>query len=92
MFHHSLRFFPTGKPVNRVSLVQNVPNPFSNTTIISYSIPQKYAAAQIRITDNNGKQLKQFNLACSNNGTLKIDASSFASGTYYYSLVIDGKQ
>jgi hypothetical protein len=73
------------------SLAQNIPNPFTNTTTISYSLPSKFTTAQIIITDKNGKQLKQLNISGSGNGTVNIDASALASGAYNYSLIIDGR-
>ncbi len=80
----------TGVKLPGVALGQNVPNPFTGTTTITYSLPTKFTDAQMIITDEGGKQLKQFNLSSS--GMLSMDASSFSSGTYYYTLHIDGKQ
>ncbi len=77
--------------LSSASLVQNVPNPFTNATTIKYALPSKFTSAQIIITDKNGKQLKQLNISGSLNGTLRVDASTLSSGTYHYSLVIDGK-
>lgn len=73
------------------AFMKNAPNPFGSTTTISYSIPQRFTKAQIVISDGNGKQLKLFNLS-ENHGTVSLDANSFSSGTYYYTLHIDGKQ
>ncbi len=77
--------------LSSASLVQNVPNPFTNATTIKYTLPSKFTSAQIIITDKNGKQLKQLNISDNGNGTLHVDASTLSSGTYHYSLVIDGK-
>ena len=68
--------------------LQNVPNPFSGTTVINYTLPQKFTSAQIVITDKAGKQVRQYTLTA--NGSIQFDASSFAAGTYNYSLLIDG--
>src|SRR6266542_2104156 len=73
------------------SLEQNIPNPFNHTTIINYTLPSKFTTAQIIITDKNGKQLKQLNISGSGKGTVNIDASTLSSGTYNYSLIINGK-
>jgi len=73
------------------SLVQNFPNPFTNATTIKYTLPSKFTSAQIIITDKSGKQLKQLNISGYGNGTLHMDASTLSSGTYNYSLVVDGK-
>jgi hypothetical protein len=74
-----------------VSLQQNIPNPFSNTTTIAYSLPQKFSSAKIIITDKNGKQLKQLNLSGAGKGTVHVYASTLASGAYNYALYIDGR-
>jgi hypothetical protein len=81
----------TSTKITSASLAQNVPNPFTNTTTIKYTLPSKFTSAQIIISDKNGKQLKQLNISGSGNGTLYIDASILSSGTYQYSLIIDGK-
>ncbi len=73
------------------SLDQNNPNPFSNTTTIGYTLPQKFTAAQITITDKNGKILKQTTVSGGGKGTIHIDAAMLAAGAYNYSLLVDGK-
>ncbi len=77
--------------IANASLAQNVPNPFTNATTIKYMLPSKFTSGQIIITDKNGRQLKQLNISDKGNGTLHVDASTLSSGTYHYSLVIDGK-
>ena len=52
---------------NDVSVEQNVPNPFINTTKINYTLPQKFTTVQILITDKNGKLLKQQSVSGSGN-------------------------
>ncbi len=74
------------------SLAQNTPNPFTNTTTINYALPQKFTTAQIIIiTDKSGRQLKQLNISGNGNGSVNVDASTLSSGTYNYSLIVDGK-
>ena len=77
--------------MNGTLLEQNIPNPFSNTTTIAYSLPAAFSSAKIIVTDMNGKQLKQLNISGSGKGVVHIDASTLASGAYYYSLYIDGR-
>ena len=73
------------------SLEQNIPNPFNKTTTINYTLPQQYSSAKIIITDNAGKALKEMNISGTGKGSLQIDVSAFASGTYQYSLLVNGK-
>jgi hypothetical protein len=73
------------------SLDQNNPNPFTSATTIRYSLPAGFSAAHIVIRDNSGKTIKQVQLNTAGNGTVNIDASKLTSGTYNYSLVVDGK-
>ena len=77
--------------ISSASLSQNIPNPFNNITTIGYSIPQKFSSAQIIISDQSGKVLKQVNAGGAGKGSLKVDASTLASGAYSYSLIVDGK-
>ena len=73
------------------SLEQNVPNPFTHTTSISYYLPQTVNTASLEITDVNGKSLQSIVLKDKGASQVTIDASSFAQGTYFYSLIVDGK-
>jgi hypothetical protein len=72
------------------SLSQNIPNPFSNTTTISYSIPQQFSSAKLIVTDKAGNILKQVNLS-SGKGSVNMEAATLAQGAYNYSLIVDGK-
>jgi hypothetical protein len=40
------------------SIQQNFPNPFTNTTTINYSLPDKFSSAQIIITDKKWQAIK----------------------------------
>ncbi|HEY6976728.1 MAG TPA: tail fiber domain-containing protein [Chitinophagaceae bacterium] len=73
------------------SLEQNAPNPFTNSTTIHYSLPQKFTRAQIIITDKSGKTIKQINISGAGKGIVNVDASTLSSGTYQYSLMVNGK-
>lgn len=70
------------------SLEQNQPNPFDQTSIIHYKIPEK-ADAQIMISDASGKLVKTMQVTQS--GQTQIDAFNLEAGTYIYSLMINGK-
>jgi hypothetical protein len=81
----------TSVMISNAKLEQNNPNPFASSTSIRYSLPTGFRAAQIVITDNSGRTIKQVQLNTAGNGSVNIDASILTSGTYNYSLVVDGK-
>ena len=81
----------TGGGWEEASLSQNIPNPFSNTTTINYSLPKTYSSAKIIITNRNGVALKQISLNAKGKGSIKIDAATLSSGAYQYTLYVDGK-
>jgi len=87
----SSKINPTGITINGASLEQNMPNPFTNTTKINYTLPQKFTTAQILITDKNGKLLKQQSISGGSKGTINVDASTLVAGAYNYSLIVDGR-
>ena len=69
-------------------LGQNIPNPFSNTTVIPYYVPfgtrgvmQIHSAAGALVGEYGLQEGKQ---------TLEVSMKEFRAGTYFYSLVIDG--
>ncbi len=76
--------------LSSASLQQNVPNPFQSSTTINYTLPQQYLSAKIIITDNKGVVLKKLNLNAKGKGSVKVDASTLASGAYQYSLYVNG--
>ncbi len=77
--------------VSSASLQQNVPNPYNHTTSIAYNLPAKFSSAQIVVTDIAGKTLKTINVSGQGKSVLHLDASTLASGSYNYSLYVDGK-
>ena len=76
---------------NIVILGQNTPNPFHESTKISYYIPKSFAKAQIVFTAVNGIVIKTTDITNSGNGTINVFANDLSSGLYSYSLFIDGK-
>lgn len=76
---------------NTIVLNQNVPNPFAESTVIEYSIPNNVQQAQIHFYDANGKLIQSVNLTERGKGELTVFASDLSSGIYTYSLVTDGK-
>lgn len=73
-----------------VTLSQNVPNPFTVDTRISYSIPQQFKIAKLGVYDLNGQELKLVNLT-SASGDVIIQGGNLKPGMYLYTLIIDGR-
>ena len=73
-------------------LGQNDPNPFNESTTINYYLPQTTVNAAMNITTTGGKLVKTFTLKANGNGQIVIPAEMLSAGTYFYNLVVDGKQ
>jgi hypothetical protein len=78
-----------------VELLQNKPNPFDESTYISFLVNETivYKEAVMEITDLNGKSIRKIpvELKPGVNEILYIHGYGM-SGLYYYTLVIDGKK
>jgi hypothetical protein len=72
-------------------LEQNQPNPTTQSTTIKYFVPAQVSTAVIKITNENGQELKSINLPQKNNGQITLQTSHLLNGTYFYSLITDGK-
>jgi hypothetical protein len=86
----------TGVPValsdkNVIVLNQNVPNPFAESTVISYNVPADFHKAQILFTGGNGTVIKTVDINQKGPGTLNVYANDLSKGLYSYSLIVDGK-
>ncbi len=78
-------------PVNSM-LSQNIPNPFNTNTLIRYTTVSSAKQVQIIIFNSNGAAVKQFNNLNPGIAELTVTAGSLAAGSYFYSLIIDGKK
>ena len=77
---------------DRAYLLQNVPNPFDNSTVIGYFVPLSYSKANIIISNINGQVLNNINLAQFGQGSITVDKARMATATYLYTLFVDGKK
>lgn len=73
-------------------LLQNNPNPFSQSTVIRYNLPTEVKQASLLIFDMQGKQVKQVVLSGRTNGSYTLQANELTAGMYIYTLVADGKE
>jgi hypothetical protein len=73
------------------TLFQNQPNPFNQTTIISYQLLSDAKSAFIVIRGLNGEELKSVTLSNTGKGQVTINANELAQGTYTYTLIVNGK-
>ena len=84
--------FIIGENKDEAILYQNAPNPFKNTTIIRYYLPENFQKAFLQITDLQGNILKTYQLNGGGQQSTAINGSELSSGTYFYTLFVDGKQ
>ncbi len=79
---------------NGFELNQNTPNPFTNQTVISYSIKNNAASAALEIYDIRGVKIFEKVQKDVKEGrySVEVNNAGFASGIYFYSLTVDGKK
>ena len=74
-------------------LAQNVPNPFSQSTVIRYSLPNNTDKAVLVIFNLNGTLIQQFALsAAKGSSQVTVNAGTLAAGKYIYSLIVNGEE
>lgn len=69
-------------------LDQNTPNPFDNTTNVKFGIFKDFKTATIKVTDIQGREVYEYKVMAKGDGNMIFNAEQ--SGTYIYSLIIDG--
>ncbi|MEZ4936607.1 MAG: tail fiber domain-containing protein [Crocinitomicaceae bacterium] len=74
-----------------IVLNQNVPNPFAEQTVITYSIPESVGEAIIMFYDSRGVIIKEVKIETRGKGQLNVYGSDLSRGLYSYTLVADGK-
>ncbi len=74
------------------SLLQNRPNPFGQSTSITYQVATDARQVSMIITNLNGMEVKRYNNLAAGAGQVEISAGSLPNGTYIYTLVADGQQ
>lgn len=72
-------------------LYQNAPNPFKNSTIIRYYLPEGSRSASLQISTSQGIVLKNYSVSAGSQQSVTINGGELTAGTYFYSLYVDGK-
>ena len=81
----------TPSVVSNSTLRQNTPNPFTDRTVIAFSIPRSVKKAQLMILNDRGILVSTIILVQRGEGSIAFYASNLRQGVYTYSLVADGK-
>lgn len=81
-----------GLPMNQPLLEQNIPNPFTENTLIHYSLPEGFRTASIIVTDVSGTQVLQFAINKPGFGHVVVEGGSLNAGTYVYTLIVNGRR
>jgi len=76
--------------LSSAKLEQNIPNPFNQTTLINYYVPETAGHAFIKVTGINGRDIKTIQLNGTGSGQITLQTATLASGNYTYSLYVDG--
>jgi hypothetical protein len=77
---------------NLIVLNQNVPNPFAESTVITYNIPAFFRHAQIVFSTITGEIIRTLEIKTAGKGQINVYADNISAGMYTYSLIIDGKR
>jgi len=69
-------------------LFQNAPNPFSESTIIKFLIPEEFETARLIIHNLNGVEIKSFTITEPGEGNITISGAELNPGMYLYTLIV----
>ena len=72
-------------------LDQNNPNPFTENTVIKYSVPEDAGDAWLYVFDMQGAMLKQLRLDTKLDRVI-LQGGDLKPGMYLYSLIVNGKE
>ncbi len=76
---------------DEASLKQNIPNPFTSSTIIPYYIPQYAQRASLHFFNETGIEITQRAIPGTGEGQILFTGEQLPAGIYFYSLQVDGK-
>lgn len=76
---------------NVVVLNQNVPNPFAESTVITFNIPSEVQRAEIIFSTSDGVVIRKVSISERGRGSLNVFANDLSHGMYTYTLFVEGK-
>jgi Chaperone of endosialidase len=77
--------------VSSIILNQNDPNPFTESTRITYQVPEDVHEAKIIFTNSSGSIINTVFINERGSGELEVYSSDLSKGIYNYTLVCDGE-
>lgn len=75
---------------SQARLWQNTPNPSTESTIIKFQLPLAASSAYIKVFSSSGQEVKSYDLTGKSQGEVTLSGSMLSSGTYVYTLFVDG--
>ena len=82
---------PAPEDTPGAQLYQNHPNPFDQSTSIRYQVAAEARQVSLIITNLQGVAVQRYDNLSAGQGQVEIAAGSLGTGTYVYTLVVDGK-
>lgn len=77
--------------IGEISVAQNNPNPFSESTMIKMKIPSSVHSAYLIVYDLSGKEISKKEIDSRGEVIYTLSAIDLSEGMYIYTLVADGK-
>ena len=83
---------PNGDEMADSSALMNaVPNPFADHTVINYTLAENVRSAEMQVYDPFGKLLRTYRLSPGST-SVDIDCADLANGIYFAKMIADDKQ
>ncbi len=76
---------------NSVILYQNEPNPFGESTVIRYFVPENIQNVVVVFYDEFGREINRAQVQQNGYGSLQISSANLANGIYSYSIMANGQ-
>lgn len=77
--------------ITNATLGQNQPNPFNESTLIPYNIPNGAQSASLKVYTITGQLLRSIPIQNFGTGSIELQTDGLNNGQYTYSLEVDGQ-